>query len=84
MLNSRKRNLFTEAEAAAPAVPIQSEEAARVCFLERTKDSGHGEGIPYAHQPNNPKDPDQQVPPQKIMDLRGELKLILLQYIEES
>ncbi|GFS80963.1 hypothetical protein NPIL_65631 [Nephila pilipes] len=27
---------------------------------KRTKDSGHGKGIAYAHLPNAPEDPDQR------------------------
>ncbi|GFS68657.1 hypothetical protein NPIL_584081 [Nephila pilipes] len=43
-----------------PAVLIQPEEAAKACFSDKTKDSGHGEGIPYAHLSNAPGDPDQR------------------------
>ncbi|GFT77320.1 hypothetical protein NPIL_438861 [Nephila pilipes] len=45
------RNLFAKAEIAATAVPIQSEEAIKASFPERTKGSGY-EGIPYTQLPD--------------------------------
>ncbi|GFS48570.1 hypothetical protein NPIL_508841 [Nephila pilipes] len=53
----RKSNLFVKGEASVPAVSIQPEETAKACFTDWVKDSGHGEGIPYANLPNAPGDP---------------------------